>query len=204
MKVCRTCKISKEEILFSKRLDIKGGLQYKCKTCVRNYDKAYYLLNHKDKLESSRKYRLENPEGIKASRDKRASINVVRSRLYRIKNREKVLATNKAYRQTHKLIRKRYKQNNKDKTAAYSAKRKATKINQTPRWVNEAELKRIALLYKEANRLTKTTGTMHHVDHIVPLNSTKVSGFHCLCNLQIIEAYDNLVKGNRTWPNMQK
>lgn len=60
----------------------------------------------------------------------------------------------------------------------------------------------IRKLYDEAARLTRETGIKHHVDHIVPLKSPVVSGFHVEHNLQVIPKLVNLAKGNRYWPDM--
>lgn len=41
-----------------------------------------------------------------------------------------------------------------------------------------------------------------HVDHIVPLQSDSVCGFHTEQNLQLLVASDNSMKGNHWWPDM--
>lgn len=74
------------------------------------------------------------------------------------------------------------------------AKRRAAKLQATPKW---ADLDKVRLLYAEAQRLSMKTGTPYHVDHIVPLSSKKVCGLHCESNLQILPGEDNLRKGNR-------
>jgi hypothetical protein len=83
---------------------------------------------------------------------------------------------------------------NRDKSCAKRAKRRAALVNRTPVW---ADLKIIAEIYAEAQRLTETTGVPHHVDHIIPLHGKTVSGLHVEGNLQILTAQENLRKSNR-------
>ena len=54
-----------------------------------------------------------------------------------------------------------------------------------------SERKAIQELYLEAQYLTETTGIVHHVDHIQPLSK---GGEHCMLNLQILTAEENLSK----------
>lgn len=77
---------------------------------------------------------------------------------------------------------------------ARTAKRRADKLNATPKWSNLEAIRRI---YKEAKELCKKTGEEYHVDHIIPLKSKIVCGLHVPENLRIISAFDNLSKGNR-------
>lgn len=88
--------------------------------------------------------------------------------------------------------------------------REAAELRATPSW---ADPKKIDAIYAEAARLTKETGIPHHVDHIVPLQGPVatwgpfkgmriVFGLHCEANLRVIPARENVVKGNRYWPDM--
>lgn len=68
-----------------------------------------------------------------------------------------------------------------------------------PAW---ADRKAIDAIYFEAARISYTTGVLHHVDHIVPINSPLVCGLHCEANLRVLDARENALKSNRWWPDM--
>lgn len=77
--------------------------------------------------------------------------------------------------------------------------RHLSKRNRVPAW---ADLSAIHAVYAEAVRLTKQTGIVHQVDHIVPLHSPIVSGLHWHMNLQPLPAEENAAKSNMLWPDM--
>jgi len=64
-----------------------------------------------------------------------------------------------------------------------------------PKWLSESQVLEIVKIYE-------SRGEGQHVDHIVPLNSKSVCGLHVPWNLQVLEARDNLSKGDRWWPDM--
>jgi hypothetical protein len=88
---------------------------------------------------------------------------------------------------------------NPQKAQAIRANRRASKLNATPSWADKEAIRRF---YLEAWRLTQNTGVKHEVDHIVPLRSKRVCGFHTHTNLQVVPKSVNLQKGNRHWPDM--
>lgn len=90
---------------------------------------------------------------------------------------------------------RRYKKHPEQFTS-YSAKRRAVKRNAVPNWLTEWDEFVIDELYDLAQKRTKTTGILWHVDHIIPLQSKLVCGLHVPANLQVIPAKDNLRKGN--------
>ena len=77
---------------------------------------------------------------------------------------------------------------------ALNAKRRATKLNATPAW---ADLEKIQQIYILCRQISETTGVLHHVDHVVPLQGRRVCGLHVETNLRIIPATENLTKANK-------
>lgn len=63
-----------------------------------------------------------------------------------------------------------------------------------PFWVSREELKRID---EEAQRLSRSTGVPHEVDHIVPIRHPRVCGLTVPWNLQILTQQKNGQKGNQ-------
>ena len=115
-----------------------------------------------------------------------------------LKNKEKHLANCKTYAQTNPdkiaINNKKWKDKNTGKVNATTAKRRATKLQQTPSWSETEEIKE---LYSWAAHLQKVTGIQMHVDHVIPLQGKHVSGLHCVDNLKVITAAENLRKGNK-------
>jgi hypothetical protein len=123
------------------------------------------------------------------------------------KNFQKEYASRKAWMNAHpeqalELKHKKNKatvlwaQNNRDKSNAYQAKRRASKIQRTPAWLNAAHYFEMECVYKYCAAL-RLIGLDYHVDHIIPLQSTQASGFHVPWNLQVITAQENFTKNNR-------
>ena len=85
------------------------------------------------------------------------------------------------------------------KECAKGAKRRASKKQAVPGWMNKAAVEAI---YEKARKFTELTGEPFHVDHIVPLTSDIVCGLHWEGNLQVLPGAENLSKANRVWPDM--
>lgn len=88
---------------------------------------------------------------------------------------------------------------NKGTGNAKNARRRAAKLKAIPKWCDK---QKVEAIYEECARITKETGVIHHVDHIVPLQSSYVCGLHCESNLKIITSSENQRKLNTHWPDM--
>ena len=110
---------------------------------------------------------------------------------YRQDNSLSIKKYKKAYRNKNTLIIRVYMTyyytNNKSDFIARNAKRRATKLNATPKW---ADLEAIKEIYKNCP-------PGYHVDHIIPLQGDLVCGLHVHKNLKPIPAAENLAKGNK-------
>ena len=134
---------------------------------------------------------------------------------YRLKNRERLIAYKKAWvesnldkvkanSKTRYIVKKEaikayvslYKKTNSAKVTAWGAKRKAAKIQRTPKWLNNIYFERIQTQYKLAEILTKLHNESWHVDHIIPLQGKLVSGLHVPNNLQVLKGSENCSKQN--------
>ena len=98
-----------------------------------------------------------------------------------------------------KLCDREYASNNKGVGNAKNARRRAIKKKAIPKWYNKES---INLIYEECAKVTKETGIVHHVDHVVPLISKYVCGLHSSENLRVITGSENLHKFNTYWPDM--
>ena len=119
---------------------------------------------------------------------------------YRVANRGRIIAYAKEYYDANKAHlraqKKEYTVANPDKVNALNAKRRAQKLQATPKWLTKRDHEKIQFYYEVAMRLGQLTETKYHVDHIIPLNHPQVCGLHVPSNLQVILAEENLVKGN--------
>ena len=104
----------------------------------------------------------------------------------RIKNPEK-----------HRDYAKQHAIDNPDQYAANAAKRRASKLNRTPKWLTADDIEHMQALYAVAAMIQKESGVEYHIDHIIPLQGKLVSGLHVPNNLRVIPAVDNLKKSNK-------
>ena len=132
---------------------------------AKEYAKNYYEKNKDIIKKRASEYNKNNSEKHKIARKK-----------WRDKNK-----------QACKTYEKQYREKFPEKGRARLAKRRATKLKQTPKW---ADLKAIEAFYKNCPK-------GYHVDHIIPLQGKNVRGLHVLENLQYLSSNDNIRKGNK-------
>jgi hypothetical protein len=120
-------------------------------------------------------------------------------------------ATKSKNRQKYSDSSNDWRKNNLDKSTAYSRKYvtqnkgkrnlwtsiyRQSKDDRMPEWLDPIDLLEMESIYAYCSALRKC-GLDYHVDHIVPLRGTIVSGLHVPWNLQVIPGRENMSKGNK-------
>jgi 5-methylcytosine-specific restriction endonuclease McrA len=99
--------------------------------------------------------------------------------------------------ESERQARREYYSENKDAYYARKAKRRASLLNRTPKWLSASDLQTMSAVYQRCALLNKQSSDKYEVDHIVPLQGETVSGLHVPWNLQIIPMFENRSKGNK-------
>lgn len=217
LKRCGRCSSSKPLSDF-----YRGGKAGYCIPCEKTYKRERYLANADFFKAKSREWAHDNKERKRATDKAWSTSNRERvaanQRAWVAKNPEKrklSYTTSRArnldaYRAREAAYRDRrrhecnerirlWKKKNPHKLTFYFHKRRAAILLAIPVW---ADLDAIHAMYVEAQRMQRDSGIQHHVDHVVPLIHPLVCGLHCEANLRVIEAEENVRKGNRWWPDM--
>ena len=125
----------------------------------------------------------------------------VRLRVKKYRDTEKGRSTTQKYRENNRDYNREYSrkhfQENRGKYYARTRKYQASKLNATPSWLSEAQIKEMEDIYTRAVELSQETGILHHVDHVHPLQGINSCGLHVPWNLQILTAKENLSKSNK-------
>lgn len=204
--VCRDCAVSLNPLT-----NWKNTTRKLCDGCKSAY-MARYRADNADRLKASKA--ADYARNGKARRE--ANLEVIRERDRQhaakayAKNPERKKAINKASYERNRdkaLTRgKTYRQANHGKIVANNAARKKHIKQATPLWT-DGEI--VRAFYEAAywlNRGSEMFGLdlTFHVDHDIPLRGKDVCGLHTQANLQILEAQENMSKGNRwTLPELK-
>lgn len=186
--------------------------------CKNNPEKAIaskrkHYINNKEKIiVAAKKWQENNPEKSIAIRKKCQEKNkekyAAAAKKYYTNNKEKCAASSKKYyknnkeriltrraeyyinnKEKHAVNAKKWWEANPDKRSVYETKRRAEKLNQTPR-LTQDEKRQIELIYKKSREL----GSGWQVDHIRSLSK---GGLHRPDNLQIVLKSYNLQKNDK-------
>jgi len=213
-KSCNTCKTLKPLDDFHRRFTAKDGHKGICKECARISGKAYvssergksvrkqWEIDNAPKIEQQRIDYYEQNKDVMSEKNKvyyelTKEQFKERNKKARIRDKDKIAAQRNSPegKAIKKAYDKKHQSNHRAKRAAIQARRRASisrsSINNTP----ESRLE-IEAIYIKCSQLTESTGIQHHVDHIVPLRGTNVSGLHIPSNLQILTAKENQAKSN--------
>jgi hypothetical protein len=165
------------------RAKAEGKSRYEGLPCKHGHGTTRYVANQ-DCVECRRLYK-------NAARKK--------TQKYGKKGRPLSTRTTEEKKEAARIAAKKYrnKPENAGRNAAKRAKRRACKIQRTPKWLSQEDHIQIKKIYTEAMQKTIDTGIKWHVDHIYPLRGEVVSGLHIPSNLQIITAVENIKKGNK-------
>ncbi len=193
MKTCSACEVSKPRSEFGKNSCKPDGLCAACRVCRNLRRKAQYYKDPAASIAAARKWNLENPKAFRRN----AQTSYVRHSERRKELAREAYAANKG---RMNASNRAYRHANPEVCRAIKAKRRAAKLQRTPKWLTREDLAEIKGIYAEARRREKETGEPHHVDHVYPLQGRLVSGLHVPSNLQILSARENLTKNNNWFP----
>jgi hypothetical protein len=180
-----------------------------CCQCVSLKKKELYQQNRERVLQYMKVqgalYRKANPDKRSANSAKWKQNNKERVRLLeairrdanRQQFRENAKKSYYKHREKNLQRQKEWRQSNKGMVNAFTAERKATILQRTPKWLTKEDKWLIKEAYELAALRSKMFGFAWHVDHIFPLRGKTVSGLHVPENLQVIPEIVNLQKGNR-------
>ena len=177
MKVCTKCKIEKPLSEFNRLAISKDKLQYHCKQCKSEYQRA--CPTRKQVVD---KYREANREVCNArsvkSQKKKQKYYASKAYEWQSKNRDLV----------NSRRRKRYSENRSSEIER--VRRRQGRIKGSI--LSPADQAEVDGLYMFCSIFKG-----FEVDHIIPLNGKTVSGLHVPTNLQVLPMSENRRKGNK-------
>lgn len=89
-----------------------------------------------------------------------------------------------------------YKRARRAHFTAKEGERCSRRKEATPHWLTTTHEAQMQWLYSLRDKLSTSSGTLYHVDHIIPLIHENVCGLHVPWNLRLLPASVNIAKGN--------
>ena len=203
MKKCTLCGVGKPVDQFYKRADSPDGYRHDCKECIKARVKKRFYAEHEKCKAAHRRYHAAK---ITANPNWYAE-QYAAKREYMLSHSKKQYRANAAERIAKQKL---WTEANPDRTKAYkhlwkkanpgsvheaSVRRRRVQSRQTPAWSDRARVKAyydVCAFFNSVNGYPK-----YHVDHIIPLKGTLVSGLHVHSNLRVIPARENERKNNK-------
>jgi Asp-tRNA(Asn)/Glu-tRNA(Gln) amidotransferase A subunit family amidase len=154
------------------------------------YYRQYNATERPQSSEYQRAYYADNKERISERR-----------KAYRAANKERIAVAKRADYEANKAARlaqkKEYRQRASANIAYLNAARKKVVRQRTPKWLTDFDKLKIRCIYSIAAMLKRHNQEPWHVDHVIPLQGTLVSGLHVPNNLQVMRGKDNISKKNK-------
>lgn len=165
----------------------------------RQYEREWYSKNRIKTLEQKKVARLNNIDVFREKDREQKKKNPEKHRqnarqwnkLNPVKAKENLENWKKENKERYKLLLRKG-----------SAKRRATKKNNTPDLTHNQKLI-VETIYLQRIRLEKRLGIQFHVDHVIPISK---GGLHIPSNLQVLPAKLNLKKNSKNslrWEELQ-
>lgn len=173
-------------------------------------NKKYREANREKTIEANRKWRESKPsyfreyavanrDSINANYAKWLENNREAQREYHLSyyhaNKAKLKEQSLARGDDHCARVREWRKRNPGMHRAQDARREASKIQATPKWLTKIDMRKMSMMYSEA-ALSGLT-----VDHIVPLRGKKVCGLHVPWNLGLLTNSENSQKSNSMPPD---
>lgn len=160
-------------------IERRSVTERKCLACVRLRSLSWRKDNGERVRELNRAYYAEYGERLREAQ-----------REWNAQNAEYAAHYARNARIERPEVARNWRQSNKGKVVRMTAKRRAAKLQRTPKWADTAA---IAKFYENCP-------PGYQVDHVIPLRGRLVSGLHVLNNLQYLTKEENAKKGNKFIP----
>jgi hypothetical protein len=195
-KICTKCKVFKSFGEFYRHKEKKDGFRSNCKSCVKEYDKGYYVGNA-DKIKLYYKeYRAANPDKRKLYHKERYQ-----------KNKVEIRAKHTKYMRTRRHTDEAFNLLSKLRSRLHKVLNGTRKSKSTMKLIGmESSEDILKYLYEKSPRFEGVPLSELHVDHIIPCAAFDMLSvdhqrvcFH-YTNLQLLTPAENLSKNDSVPP----